>query len=224
MQGVYNVLTTIKDQLKSDKFVNTVTTGDIFEVDLKKQTIFPLSHIIINGATWENNVWRFSISILSMDIVDVSDEESSDFVGNTNEQDVSNTQLAVLSRLIAVLNNGDLNENLFQLDGNPDLEPFMERFENSLTGWTATLDVLIPNDSSSCDATGSITPILCEDGTVLIRNSSGDSIATVVVGSGDFVVEELPDTTYDIYLDGVFKETVTLPTLDPTNDLNIILQ
>jgi hypothetical protein len=207
MQGVYNVLTTIKNQLKADKFVNTVTTGDIFAVDLKKQTIFPLSHIIVNGATWENNVWRFSISILSMDIVDVSDEEPSDFVGNTNEQDVSNTQLAVLSRLIALLNNGNLNDNLFQLDGNPDLEPFMERFENSLTGWTATLDVLIPNDSSSCVESGSIAPS-CEAATVL--NSDGSFSLSIPSGA----TEILPDTNYEIQVDGITQDTFSLPTLE----------
>lgn len=33
----------------------------------------------------------------------------------------------------------------------------------------------------------------------------------------------LPDTTYKIYLDGVFKEDVITPTLDPSNSLTIIL-
>jgi hypothetical protein len=51
MKGFYQVTTAIKDQLYKDVFVNTVSSGDIFEIDLNKQTIFPLSHIIVNNAT-----------------------------------------------------------------------------------------------------------------------------------------------------------------------------
>ena len=46
MKGFYQVTETIKNQLLSDVNVNTVTTGDITKIDLSKQTIFPLSHII----------------------------------------------------------------------------------------------------------------------------------------------------------------------------------
>jgi hypothetical protein len=39
MQGFYNITEKIRQQLQQDDFVNTVTYGDIFEVDLAKQTI-----------------------------------------------------------------------------------------------------------------------------------------------------------------------------------------
>ena len=53
-QGVrayYLVTQTLKDTLLLDENVNTVTTGDLTEIDLSKQTIFPLTHIIINNVT-----------------------------------------------------------------------------------------------------------------------------------------------------------------------------
>jgi hypothetical protein len=43
MTAYYDILNTIKAQLDMDVFVNTVTQGDIFDIDLTKQTIFPLS-------------------------------------------------------------------------------------------------------------------------------------------------------------------------------------
>jgi len=52
MKGFYNITTKIKETLALDAFVNTVTYGDIFEVDLNKQDIFPLSHFIVNNATY----------------------------------------------------------------------------------------------------------------------------------------------------------------------------
>ena len=151
MKGFYQVTETIKNQLLADVNVNTVTTGDITRVDLSKQTIFPLSHLIVNNVTNEDNVLRFSLSVLAMDIVDVSKEAVVDiFRGNNNEQDVLNTQLAVLNKLVQVLRGGTLFQDLYQLDGSPSFEPFYDRFENEMAGWALTFDVIINNDIKIC--------------------------------------------------------------------------
>jgi hypothetical protein len=151
IRGYYLITETIKDQLLADVNVNTVTTGDITKVDLNKQTIFPLSHIIINQSILEEQVIRFNVSVLAMDVVDVSKEPVTDlFRGNDNEQDILNTQLAVLNKLTQVLSRGTLFQDKYQLDGTITCEPFYDRFENELAGWTATFDVLIPNDITIC--------------------------------------------------------------------------
>jgi hypothetical protein len=151
MQGFYNLTTKIKETLALDDFVNTITYGDIFEIDLNKQDIFPLSHFIVNSATLNGSVWQFSLSLLCMDIVDESKEDVTDkFLGNDNEQDVLNTQMAVINRLLELLRRGDLNSELYQLEGSPSIEPFVDRFENKLAGWTLTFDVLIPNTMTIC--------------------------------------------------------------------------
>ena len=96
IRGFYQLTETIKEQLLNDVNVNTVTTGDITEIDLSKQTIFPLSHIIVNNVITEEQYLSFNITVLAMDIVDESKEPTTDiFRGNDNEQDVLNTQLAV---------------------------------------------------------------------------------------------------------------------------------
>lgn len=149
--GFYQITKTIKDQLLDDVNVNTVTTGDITDIDLAKQTMYPLSHIIVNNVTLEENVYRFNISVLAMDIVDQSKEATTDiFKGNNNEQDVLNTQLVVLNKLIQVLRMGTLYQNKYQLDGDPTCEPFYDRFENQVAGWACTFDVLIQNDINIC--------------------------------------------------------------------------
>jgi len=151
IRGFYLLTDLIKEQLLSDEDVNTVTFGDITEVDLYKQSIFPLSHLIVNSVTSAENTLSFNISILSMDIVDQSKEETTDrFVGNNNEQDVFNTQLAVLNKLIQRLRIGTLYRDLYQVVGDVTLEPFKDRFENELAGWTATFDVMIENDIDVC--------------------------------------------------------------------------
>jgi hypothetical protein len=151
MKGFYQVTQVIKDQLLSDVNVNTVTTGDITRIDLSKQTMFPLSHIIVNNVGNEDNILRFSLSVLSMDVVNISKEEVVDiFIGNNNEQDILNTQLAVLNKLVQVLRGGDLHNDLYQLDGSPNFEPFYDRFENEMAGWALTFDVIVPNDIDIC--------------------------------------------------------------------------
>lgn len=151
IRGFYLVMDKIKDTLLGDDDVNTVTTGDITEVDLSKQTIFPLSHIIVNGATSSENVLSFNVSILSMDVVDVNKDEVTDiFTGNNNEQDILNTQLAVLNKVIQKLRIGSIYQEGYQIDADVSLEPFYDRFENQIAGWTATMDILISNDIEIC--------------------------------------------------------------------------
>jgi hypothetical protein len=151
IRGFYLLTEKIKDTLLSDLNVNTVTTGDITEVDLNKQTIFPLSHMIVNNVTSSENTLSFNISILAMDIVDQSKDSVTDiFLGNNNEQDVLNTQLAVLNKLVQKLRIGQLYRDLYQVLGDVTLEPFMDRFENQVAGWTATFDVIIQNDINVC--------------------------------------------------------------------------
>ena len=153
MQGFYQVTQIIKDQLLLDQNVNTVTSGDITRVDLSKQSMYPISHLIVNNVSNEGdgNILRFSMSVLSMDVVDVSKEETVDiFVGNNNEQDILNTQLAVLNKLVQVLRGGTLHQDKYQLEGSPSFEPFYDRFENEVAGFALTFDVIIENDISLC--------------------------------------------------------------------------
>ena len=148
----YEILTKLQTELNNDALVNTVSSGDIFDVDLSKQTIFPLCHIIVNSATFVDNVIQYNISILSMDVVDVSkDETTNKFRGNDNEQDVLNTQLNILNRLYEKLRRGNLYDDNYQVDGTPNLEIFVDRFENKLAGWTMTVNINTPNVMTVCD-------------------------------------------------------------------------
>jgi hypothetical protein len=146
----YEITQAIKTQLSKDIFVNTVTIGDIFKVDLNKLTIFPLSHIMINSATYQGPTWIYNVSILCMDVVDESKELTTDiFLGNDNEQDVLNTQLMVANRFLEVLRRGDMSED-YELSGTPTVEFFVERFENKLAGITLTFDIVIQNEMTKC--------------------------------------------------------------------------
>ena len=86
-----------------------------------------------------------------MDITDISKSETADkFDGNDNELYILNTMMAVHNRCYEMLRRGDLYTDKFQVDGSPTCEPFTERFENKLAGFTLTVDILIPNDMTIC--------------------------------------------------------------------------
>jgi hypothetical protein len=152
MKGFYEISQAIKNQLDDDAFVNTVTIGDIFKIDLNKQTIFPLSHIMINSANYNGKTFNYNVSVLCMDIVDESKEATTDlFRGNDNEQDVLHTQEMVARRLLEMLNRGDLYDDGFQLTNNSaSIEYFVDRFENKIAGVTITFDVMTFNDMTIC--------------------------------------------------------------------------
>ena len=151
MKAFYDVTNQIKTALAAEPFVKTVTFGELSDVDLGKQTIFPLAHLIINNASVGEKIITFNASIVCMDIVDISKDEVSDiFVGNDNEQDILNTQLAVLTRVLNKFQRGDLYVNKFQIAEDVSCEPFVDRFENKLAGWTATFNILLQNEMTVC--------------------------------------------------------------------------
>jgi len=154
MRGYYDILEKLRTTLESNESINTVTEGDLLDVDLAKQTIFPLAHIVIQNVTFQEHTMTFNMNILFMDVVDFNKNEPKadiPFRGNDNEQDVLNTMLAVANRMWSVLSRGGLFQDKFQIEGSPSCEPFVERFDNQVAGWDMSLSISIPNtDTSAC--------------------------------------------------------------------------
>ena len=151
MTGYYTLVKALKDHFDSDALVNTVTNGDIFDIDIAKQTIFPLAHTMVTQAQFESNIQRFSVTIFVMDIVDsvkVDDDTNWETKDNTN--DALNSTLQILNRAYQMLLHGTLHDLNYHVENVPTCEPFSERFENSLVGWAMTLDIICPNDMTIC--------------------------------------------------------------------------
>ena len=86
MKSYYNILDKLRNHFESDELVNAITTGDIFQVDIDKQTIFPYVHIMVNNAQFIDSTVVFNVSLICMDIVDKSKKEVTDkFITNDNE-------------------------------------------------------------------------------------------------------------------------------------------
>ena len=146
--------------------INTVTTGDIFEIDLSKMTLFPLAHIVVNNVSILPHHYLFNVSVLFMDIVDINKDNFSQdnqlfsglkegqlggasiLWGNNNEADILNELMYVGTYLTESLRRGELSRNQIKLqeDGQVLCEPFYERSENMLAGWSFTFDIEMRNN------------------------------------------------------------------------------
>ena len=153
MNNFYNLIDTIKQLLSSSEFNNKVTFGDITEVDLGKLTNFPLVHMIIDEAVINERTIDYTLRIVAADIVDLLKEDitDNDYYGNNNMQDILNTQMGVLTRLINQLRRLDLvDNNYLRVEGGVTATPFLDRFENELAGWEATMVITGRNEISIC--------------------------------------------------------------------------
>jgi hypothetical protein len=225
----FKILDTLRAQLQATNLISTITDGQISDIDLAKQTIFPLAHIIINSASIEGKMQRFNITVLAMDILD--SKEKYDL-----EPSIMNAMLQALNRVHDIMKRGDLNPDYIMMDGDATLEPFTDRFENKLAGWAMTFDVIMPSDMTICDTgfTSGCPNVTVTDGSETIQvlaggtyTCEGGSASVVVSNSNDsYSVTtdenlELPNTTVNVYVDGILNQTGTIITLDPNQTINI---
>jgi len=154
MTNIYDIVKQVKEFLLAHPLVNTVTFGDITDVDLNKTTIFPLAHFLLGNVQVTDHAMRVTLSMLFMDIVDYTKEFNNDDFGlrqdDTDLVDIYNTQLQIANSLIQDLKRGDLYRDKYQLAGEPICEPFKDRFENQLAGWSVDISIDIPSDYSVC--------------------------------------------------------------------------
>ena len=141
----------IKDTLLLEPFINKVTKGNLDDIANAKREEYGLAHIIMNNCTPSKSALTYNVSIICMDIVDIAKDETTDtFVGNSNEDFVLNEMHLVCLRMYELLRRGDLYSELYQLGGSVSLEPFTDRFEDFVAGWTLTIDIEVPNQITIC--------------------------------------------------------------------------
>jgi hypothetical protein len=82
--------------------------------------------------------------------------QSADYL--SNEQEALSSCLQVCVDIIGILRHSkwqselslDINAPVYFTDGDFNLEPFSERFDNLLTGWVFSIGVVVQNDFQTC--------------------------------------------------------------------------
>ena len=147
MRSYYDITNALRNQLEAQE-INTVTTGTLDEVDLNKETIYPLAHLIIENGRITEQAITFDCAVIFADVVDYSPKNATDLAdpyhGNDNRQDVLNAMLAEANILTQKMIRGVLFENYIQVT-EADCEPFYQRFTNDLAGWVLTFTATAQN-------------------------------------------------------------------------------
>jgi hypothetical protein len=163
-----NVINTLARIGELHEQISTVSVGDIFDLDLEKNTKFPLLHINPTSVTTGDSQLNYNFQIFVMDM----EGEKSDWqtkqhslltkLVNTksNQQEVFNQTLAISTDIISMLRHSvqqsldgtnNINEPLYFTEGQFTLEPFQERFDNLCCGWVFTIGVIVENDFQTCN-------------------------------------------------------------------------
>ncbi len=150
VQALYNIIDSLNEELSSNPFVNKVTVGRLTEIDLAKNTIFPLSHIMLNSIRHNENTLSFNLTIFNLDIVNISKEAELGVYGNDNTMYILSNQLYVINRLLSRLKQSTIYKDGWELEGNPDSEVIDKEMENMLTGYQTDFTINVPNDIAKC--------------------------------------------------------------------------
>jgi len=148
--------------------ISTVSVGDIFDINLEKMEKMPLLHINPTSVDTGDSVLTYNFQIFVADLVSEKDDWQTEqhklltklVNPKNNEQEVWNQTLAICTDFIGMLRhsvaqsiNGinDINEPIYFTEDQFNIEPFQERFDNLLCGWTFTIGIQVINDFSTCD-------------------------------------------------------------------------
>ena len=157
-----NCIDTLKSLGSEHLQIATTTTGDIWKIDLAKNTLFPLFHINpVNVETGQSTL-TYNFQLFVMDSVTEKENwteanfQSADYL--SNEQEVMSSCLQICVDIISMMRHSkwqgagelDIDDPVYFTDGEYTLEPFQERFDNLLTGWVFSIGIVVQNDFQAC--------------------------------------------------------------------------
>tara|TARA_R110000751_G_scaffold55897_3_gene119766 strand:- start:265 stop:804 length:540 start_codon:yes stop_codon:yes gene_type:complete len=159
-----NVINTLKNIGDAHAQITTTSTGDIWQVDLSKNTLFPLMHINPVNVAAGHSQLNYTFQIFVMDLVSQDENwtqtnfQSAAFLNN--EQEVLSATLQTAVDIVSIFRNSiqqstfnvdNINHPVYFTDEGTTFDPFAERFDNLLTGWVFNLQVQVENTFQTCD-------------------------------------------------------------------------
>jgi hypothetical protein len=147
--------------------ISTVSVGDIFDINLEKMEKMPLLHINPTSVATGDSELVYNFQLFICDLVSEKEdwqtyqaEQLTKLLDTkNNEQEVWNQTLDICTDFIAMLRHSaqqslsgvnDINAPLYFTQDQFSIEPFQERFDNLLCGWTFTIGIKVMNDFDAC--------------------------------------------------------------------------
>ena len=148
MNSLFALTDAIKQELDSNVLLNSVSYGDVDEIELLKTNKYPLAHVGISTGTISDSTSTIEMSVIFIQQVDDVKTQEDSF--NDSELYAQNNMLAAATRLVQVLKRGDLYAQGFQLEDDATVDFFGDRFTDKVAGVTVDMTVTIKNSASVC--------------------------------------------------------------------------
>ena len=138
-----NIVETILCVAHRHKFIQDVNAGDIWEIDLEKNTLFPYFHCSTTSVETKEGMIQYNFQLFIMDLVEPH---------QSNEQQVLSDCLMIMLDILNQFKEGtSMNDNQKVWGiGEHTLEPFSERFDNAVAGWVVNVPIMA--QSALCNA------------------------------------------------------------------------
>lgn len=186
---------------QNHKQINTFGWGDIWEIATSGTIDYPLMWVKVEPANISDRVQTMNFKVILMDIV---------ANGEVNEDDVLSDMLEVTKGVI-----GQLQHPSYEWDlGTGTIEPFTERFNDSVSGWVVDIELRVPFVFDRCiEPYDGSTGVSETCPSVTIYDSNGNVLTTVSAG-GSYTVTGSASGTINVYLDGVLQSSTASSDLD----------
>ena len=153
----YNTLNFFKTIMKNHPSIAKVTQGDVYNFDATEFPQYPIGNVMITNANFEGSTTNYQIQLLVadkskvMNYDDVPNRKDNKqvvpFYGTSDTVDIHANTLSILNDLTAYVQKGNYG---MEVNGLIACEPFVERFNNGLVGWSATFELTVHNDRNRC--------------------------------------------------------------------------
>ena len=141
----YNALIDRFKAFASGHFIlKTFSHGQIDTADLEKFTEYPFMHVVPSNVTYAKGTKTFSFQIVLADLPRDKDSKV-----EFQREVLSDLQRIAEDLVAEITNHRVLFGDLITVQ-NVSLEPFLEEFHNTLTGWTVSLELLVPYYWDAC--------------------------------------------------------------------------
>ena len=144
LRMLYDVFT---DAFNAQGQLASISFGDIFEVDLTQSGKYPMMHVSTETADYDTGNLVYNFQIIVMDLVNKDESSEDDVLSDTLEMIGD-----VISRIRHSALDADVDDfrNTIRLQDSISCEPFTERFDNEVTGWTASVSIEVEFNAGAC--------------------------------------------------------------------------
>jgi hypothetical protein len=151
----YNVLNYFKEIMDNHPSIGHTTQGPIEDFDTREFPKYPVGNVLIAGANLGNNYTDYTIQIIIADKQKNKNNESDNvtnaqtipYFGVDDVVDIHANTFGILNDLTSYTQR---NVEALEINDEIDCEPFMDRFNNGLAGWSATFVLRAHNDRNRC--------------------------------------------------------------------------